>query len=945
MRSFSKKRRGSLLLVVLSTGLMPFAVRAAEPSDTQANESGKNPGVTHVRTVEGISEYRLENGLQILLFPDPSKPTLTVNSTIFVGSRHEGYGETGMAHLLEHLLFKGTPDHPKIPKVLQERGAQFNGTTWVDRTNYYETLPASEENLEFAIRLEADRLVNSFVRKEDLDSEMTVVRNEFEQGENSPSRILGQRLLSAAYEWHNYGKSTIGNRADIERVPIENLKGFYKRYYQPDNAMLVVAGNFDSEKALAFAAEYFGTLPKPDRELPKTYTEEPPQDGERLVTLRRVGNVALAGAVYHIPPGSDASYPAIDVLESVLTSAPAGRLYKALVETKRAASISGAAFAWHDPGVVRFSAEVNAGNEPQTVLTTMVETIEGVAENPPTEEEVERAKRKLLKQRELSAADSTEIAIELSEWAAMGDWRLYFLYRDRLEEVTPETVADAAKKYFRRNNRTVGLFLPTEQPQSVPVPQPAENLAAVIGDYAGRESLTAGEAFDVSPENIEKRTEKSELPGGLKVALLEKKNRGESVVVRLNLRYGSVESLQGKATAAELLPRLMARGTDSRTRQQIQDELDRLGARLTAGGTPGVASFAIQAKKGTLPEVVALLTDILRNATLPDSELDLLKQAEIASYESQLTEPSALAQTTVRRAIAPYPQGDPRYVKTLPEQIESLKSVTRDDVQSLYDDFLNGQHGELTIVGTFDEESTVAEVRKALAEWTSEIDYVRMPQLVPEGLAGKSESIETPDKKNAVYFAATALPLSSTHPDYPALVLGNFILGGGTLSSRLGDRVRQQEGLSYGVGSGFSAQNLDERAVMYLYAITNPENIEKVKTVIREELDRLIAKGVTAEELTAAKQGYLQRQQVSRADDSTLAQTLAENLEVGRTMEYYADLEKKIDALTSEQIIEALQKHIDPEKFVLVVAGDFANMGSPKEEPVAPATSGPVEGK
>src|SRR5690606_20337479 len=297
----------------------------------------------------------------------------------------------------------------------------------------------------------------------------------------------------------------------IERVPIENLKAFYKRYYQPDNAMLVVAGNFDPEQALAFAAKYFGSIPKPDRKLPDTYTEEPPQDGERAVMLRRVGKVPLAGAVYHIPAGSDPAYAAIDVFESIMTSAPAGRLYKALVETKRAASVSGAAFAWHDPGVVRFMAEVNTGNDAQDVLTTMVETIEGVAERSATEEEVERAKRKLLKQRELSAADSTEIAIELSEWAAMGDWRLYFLYRDRLEEVTPEKVNDVAAKYFRRNNRTVGLFLPTEEPQSVPVPTPPADLAAVIGDYKGREGLSLGEAFDVSPENIEKRTVRTAL--------------------------------------------------------------------------------------------------------------------------------------------------------------------------------------------------------------------------------------------------------------------------------------------------------------------------------------------------------------------------------------------------------------------------------------------------
>ena len=264
----------------------------------------ESPPPTKVASVEGITEYRLANGLKVLLFPDPSRPKVTVNLTVFVGSRHEGYGETGMAHLLEHMVFKGTPDHPDIPGAMKERGAQFNGTTSDDRTNYFETLSSSDENLEFAIKLEADRMVNSPIKGEDLATEFSVVRNEFEMGENSPEAVLSQRMAAVAYEWHNYGKSTIGNRSDIERVPVDNLRAFYKKFYQPDNAMLVVAGKFDEAKALEYVNKYFGALPRPDRKLPATYTEEPPQDGERVVTLRRVGDVGLVGLLYHVPSGT-----------------------------------------------------------------------------------------------------------------------------------------------------------------------------------------------------------------------------------------------------------------------------------------------------------------------------------------------------------------------------------------------------------------------------------------------------------------------------------------------------------------------------------------------------------------------------------------------------------------------------------------------------------------
>ena len=254
-------------VAVLSLGLAPLA--------PLAGFAGAADLPKKIVTIEGITEYQLDNGLRILLFPDESAPNVTVNLTVLVGSRHEGYGEAGMAHLLEHMLFKGTPTHRNIPKALRERGATFNGTTWVDRTNYYETMEGTDANLEFGIRLEADRLVNSYVKREDLVSEMTVVRNEFERGENSPQGILMQRIHAAAYEWHNYGKSTIGNRSDIERVPIENLQAFYRKFYQPDNVVLIIAGKFEEPKALALVEKYLGSIPKPDRELPNTYTEEP----------------------------------------------------------------------------------------------------------------------------------------------------------------------------------------------------------------------------------------------------------------------------------------------------------------------------------------------------------------------------------------------------------------------------------------------------------------------------------------------------------------------------------------------------------------------------------------------------------------------------------------------------------------------------------------------
>ncbi len=399
---------------------------------------------TKVTTVEGITEYRLDNGCKVLLYPDPSRSTVTVALTVFVGSRHEGYGETGMAHLLEHMVFKGTPRNPNVPRSLQNHGANFNGTTNVDRTNYFETMPATDENLEFGIQLEADRLVNSYIKREDLMSEFSVVRSEFESGENSPTRVLNQRMMATAFEWHNYGKSTIGNRTDIERVPVDNLREFYRKFYQPDNCMVVVAGKFDEAKALILVQKHFGSIPKPTRELPKTYTEEPPQDGERLVTLRRVGDVGAVGVLYHIPAGRHEDFPAMEVLTSTMSTAPTGILYKKLVETKLATSAGGFAMGLHDPGVAEFSAQVEKGVDLEKVKAVLLETIDEVVKNGVPAEDVNRTKTRIIKNRENSSINTSQVAISLSSWAAQGDWRLYFLHRDRIEKVTPEDVKRVA---------------------------------------------------------------------------------------------------------------------------------------------------------------------------------------------------------------------------------------------------------------------------------------------------------------------------------------------------------------------------------------------------------------------------------------------------------------------------------------------------------------------
>jgi len=910
--------RASVPILVLALGLAAVA-----PAPARAQE--EQEAFKKVASVEGITEYQLPNGLRVLLFPDDSQPKVTVALTVFVGSRHEGYGETGMAHLLEHMVFKGTPDHPNIPAAFKERGAQFNGTTSNDRTNYFETLPASDDNLEFAIRLEADRMVNSPIKAEDLATEFSVVRNEFERGENSPGRVLSQRLASAAYDWHNYGKSTIGNRSDIERVPVDNLRAFYKKFYQPDNAMLVVAGKFDEAKAREYILKYFGAIPKPDRELPATYTEEPPQDGERNVTLRRVGDVGLVGLVYHIPAGPHPDFPALQILAEVLDSRPSGRLYKALVESGKASSVWAYAQAAHDPGLFEINAEVNTKDpaELEEVRDLILEQIAEVAEKGVEPEEVERAQRSYAKHFEMSMSNPNQLAIQLSNWAAQGDWRLYFLGRDRLEKVTPEEVQKVAQAYFDSSNRTVGFFIPTDKPERSPIPE-TPKVADLVADYEGREAKQAGEAFDVAPEAIEARVQHPDAIEGVKLALLPKKTRGESVHLSLTLRYGDETNLKGLVSAESFLGGLMIRGgTKELSKQEVQDELDKNFARINGGGGSGAIRFSVQTKRPNLAATLEILRQILREPLLPADEFEVMKNAELAGLDSSRTEPTALASTELRRLLTDYPADDVRYTPTIEEEIERVKATDVEQVRKLHKEYLGAGHGELAIVGDFEPSEVLPILEKILGDWKAEQSYARIERPYQPDLKPERRTIETPDKENAMYLAGTVFPMKDDAPDYPALSVGNFILGGGAISSRIADRLRGKGGLSYSAASMFNAGSLDDRASLMVMAIYNPTNREKVETGVDEEIDRLLKDGVTEDELEQAKEGFLRRQEISRAEDGALAGLLASHLFIGRTMSYEADLEAKVKDLDAAAVNEALRKYVDPESFSIVTAGDF----------------------
>jgi zinc protease len=908
--------------VLRTVGAIVGAVVFASPLLAQSSTVAP----TKVVSVEGITEYRLSNGLRVLLFPDKSKPQTTVNVTYLVGSRNEGYGETGMAHLLEHMQFKGTPRHRHPSEEISAHGASFDATTSFDRTNFFETFTAADSNLAWALDLEADRMTNSFVAREDLDKEMPVVRNEFEKDENSPFVVTLKRVLGTAYLFHAYSHLPIGAQSDIENVPIDRLQAFYHKHYQPDNAIVMIAGTFDEQRTLALVQEKFGVIPRPARVMDQTYTVEPTQDGERMATIRRTGNSQLVMSYYHVPAGTHPDFPAIDVLTRVLGDAASGRLQKALVETKKASAVQANNLQQHDAGGLFMAALLQKTQNADSAVDAMNAVAAAIATTKPaTNEEVERAKADVLKSFDLAPTNSGRFGLELSEWMAMGDWRLFFYHRDQVKKVTVQDVQRVASTYLKPSNRTIGLFIPTDKPDRTEIAA-APSVDSLLKNYKSDVVVATGEAFDPTPGNIESRVHRSALKSGLRLALLSKKNRGEAVSAVVSLRVGNEKSLTNRGMTPSLTAQMLMRGTKMLNRQQLTDSLTKLKAKvnIATAGT-GNTRVTIETTRPTFAATLKLVGDMLRQPALDAAEFEEVQREAIANAESQRSEPMMLGQLGFARQVSKYPKGHPRYLPLPDEQIEGYKAATIADVRKFYSEQYGASTGELAVVGDFDDAEVARIAADAFGSWKSGTPFKPVAVTLAATKSGK-QTIETPDKANALFVAGQSFTMKDTDPDYPALLLINYILGENPLDSRLPSRIRVKEGLSYAVQSALNVAALDRAGQWLALAISNPANAEKVNAAFFDEMGKIVKDGFSDEEVAKSKGAFLQRRSMARANDLTLAGQLASGLYLGRTMTFDSDVEKKITDLTAAEVNAVLRRTLDPAKMTVVMAGDFAKV-------------------
>ena len=879
----------------------------------------KHYGFEYIKESGGIKEYHMtSNGLKVLLKEDHSAPVATFMVTYEVGSRNEAIGYTGSTHLLEHLMFKGsnkfnTDKGNSVFQILQSLGARMNATTWLDRTNYYETLPSSE--LETAIEIEADRMRNAYIKEEDRQSEMTVVRNEFERGQNNPSSVLDEHIWATAYHAHPYHHSTIGWKADIENVSIERLKAFYDTFYWPNNATATVVGDFETGEALAMIKKYFGRIRKSTKEIPQVYTTEPAQEGQRTVTLKRAGQQGIVGLAHKSPSATHEDAASFIVLSSILSSGKNSRFYKNITDKGLTTNI----FIWDslfkDPGLFAVYANLAPGVEHKAVEDALVAEYESIKKGGVTDEEVSKAKAQLVASMKFRQDGSMAVAGSLNEAIASGDWTLYTRYEDLINSVTAESIKEIVNKYFLEDLSTVGYFIPEisgSQAEKKPAIS-AKELVEMKKQYFSKEDQggLAGQIVDSEPVE------------GIRLLTLK---RGSGVVtINGSFMGGDIYADDNNSRVPDLVSSMLDQGTTKQTKFEISNQLEKAGARLNISNGKSNVGFSAKFLSNDLEMVFGLLSEQLQSPAFNKEDLEKIKKRMVTNYKKRKESTRGRAVNNMLTSL--YPGGHQNAPQDNDKSIEDINKTTTEDLKAFHKQNYGKGGMVIVAVGDVDHEQLSNTIKKEFGAWKNSPLSKKLETQKGKKL-GKKAYVTMEDKTSTDFVVGIPLGINRFHEDYMPLVVASHILGG-NFSARLMQTVRVKEGLTYGINSAITGFDNNNDGYWMVGGTFAPELLAKGEKATLREIKKWAEEGVTQAEVDITKSTLMGSYQVGFDTTYGLSSGILSAVSVWGDLSYVDSYPGKVGGVTLDQVNKAIKKYISFNDIYQVAAGSIDKEGTP----------------
>ena len=880
----------------------------------------KHYGFEYVKESGGIKEYKMtSNNLRVLLKKDKSAPVATFMVTYEVGSRNEAIGYTGSTHLLEHLMFKGsrkfnTTKGNSVFQTLQSLGARMNATTWLDRTNYFAVLPS--EHLESLIEIEADRMRNAWIKEEDRQSEMTVVRNEFERGQNSPSGVLDEHIWATAYHAHPYHHSTIGWKEDIENVSIERLKEFYDTFYWPNNATAIAIGDFEEKDALAMIKKHFGKIRKSTKPIPEVYTAEPEQEGIRTVTLKRAGQQGIVGVAHKTPSATNKDAAAFMVLSSILSSGKNSRFYKNITDKGLTTSIYIWDSLFKDPGLFTVYANLSPDVKHKTVESLIIQEYEKIKTDGVTEAEVKKAQAQLVAAMKFSQDGSYAIASGLNEAIASGDWTLYTTYSEKIKNVTKEDVQRVVVEYFKEDLSTVGYFIPKNKgAQGERAITSAKELEKIKKKY-----ITG-----VEEESLSSKIVQSEPISGVRLFSLE---RGSGVVTMQGSFLGGDVYSNENRRVSDMVVSMLDQGTKNMSKFEISEKLESVGARLNFFNGQARVGFSGKFLEEDTEMVFEIMADQIKNPLFSEQELEKVKKRAIAGYKRSKESTRGNAMNNMLEAF--YGK-DHQNSPTNPDQaIEDIKNITAQNLEEYHRKNYGTGSMVIVVVGDIKHQELEKMVKEGFGGWKKSPLNTKQEERVASKKAGKVY-LTMQDKTSTDFLVGTALEIDRYHPDYLPLYLGTHTLGG-NFSARLMQTVRVKEGLTYGINSSLSGFGNGNDGYWMVGGTFAPQLLSKGESSTLREIKLWLEKGITQKELDVTKSTLTGGFQVGFDTTGGLASGILSAVVTHNSLEYLDSYPEQVKKITLDQVNEAIKKYITLDGLYRVAAGSIDQDGNPLKE-------------
>ena len=879
-----------------------------------------------------VSETVLDNGLKVLIQEVHTAPVVSFMVWYRVGSRNETAGQTGISHLLEHMMFKGTPTYGKgeIARVLQKNGASFNAGTSLDYTNYYEVLAA--DRLELAMKIESDRMVNAIVPDEEHRLEMTVVRSELERNEDNPHRALYLEIFAQAFKAHPYHWPTIGWRTDVEQIRTEQIRAYYKSHYLPNNAAVVIVGDVERAEALAMVKRFFGPIPR-GVDPPPVTTVEPPQLGERRFKIRKPGDTSYLMAAWRTPALTDPDTYALDVLGMILGHGKTSRLHQALVEGKLATEAEASNETGLDPFLFIAQATVAPGATLEAVEKALFKEVDRLKSEPVMPVELSRAKKQLQASFVYSKDSIRSLAQQLGYYETVASHEYLDTFLDEVAKVKSGDILRVAQKYLVEDSRTVGLYDPIVTDQAVGEAGaggsreanafeaqirpalPLESRYRESGDdgAAGNDVPGAGAGAAAAAT----RPTRVELPNGL-VLILKENHANPTVAITGLVKAGAIYDPPGKSGLAGFVARMLDRGTKTRTALQIAESIENVGASLDFNGGSETTQFSGNTLSEELGVLIGALADALRNSAFPEDQVEKARGELITEVKIADQNTGRVAARVANELL--FPGGHPFHLSPMGSEA-SLPSISRQDLAAFHAAHYGPNTTTLVLVGDVDPRATVELVKKVFGDWKRIEKPAPFAVPAAEAPSTVQRKVVFMRGKSQADVAYGVPGIERTAPDYYAANIMNYVLGGGSLSSRLMDNIRDKQGLVYGVYSNFNPGI--GAGPLLVRAGTNPANMDRAISSLLEQVKRMHDEGLTAEELEDAKSYLTGVFPVRLETSSGVAATLLSAETYGLGMDFIERYASIIGGISLEDARAAARKYLNPESYVLVIAGSY----------------------